>query len=42
MDASAREELLVRALYKVMQEEHYDAAYRIVEDRAARGDGTGQ
>ena len=42
VDASAREKLLVRALYKVMQEEHYNAAYRIFEDRAAKGDGTGQ
>ena len=42
VDASAREELLVRALYKVMQEEYFDTAYRIVEDRAAKGDGTGQ
>ena len=42
VDDAAREELLVRALYRVMQEEHFNAAYRMVEDRAAKGDGTGQ
>ena len=42
MDHDAREELLVRALYKQMQEEHFDAAYRMVEDSAAQGGGSKQ
>ena len=42
VDAAAREELLVRSLYRVMQEEHFNDAYRMVVDRSAQGDGAGQ
>ncbi len=41
VDAAAQEELLVRALYRVMQEEHFTDAYRMMEVKSAQGDGAG-
>ncbi len=40
-DADAREELLVRSLYRAMQEEHFTDAYRMMEVKSAQGDGAG-
>ncbi len=42
MDHDAREELLVRALYRQMQDDYFDTALRIVEHRAAQGGGPKQ
>ena len=41
-DAAAREELLVKALYKVMKEENFTEAYRMVVGNSTQGDGVGQ
>ena len=38
-DADAREELLVRSLYRAMQEEHFTDAYRMMEVKSIQGDG---
>ena len=40
-DAAAREELLVRALYRIMKEENFTEAYRMVIGNSAQGDGAG-
>jgi len=40
--AGAREELLVKALYKVMREENFTEAYRMVVGNSTQGDGVGQ
>ena len=41
-DADAREELLVRSLYRCMQEEHFTDAYRMLEVKPIQGDGAGE
>ena len=40
-DAAAREELLVRALYRIMKEENFTEAYRLVVSNSGQGDGAG-
>ena len=40
-DAAAREELLVRALYRIMKEENFTEAYRMVVGNSGQGDGAG-
>ena len=40
-DAAARKELMVRALYRIMKEDNFSEAYRLVVSDSGLGDGAG-
>ena len=40
-DAAARKELMVKALYRIMKEDNFSEAYRLVVSDSGLGDGAG-